>query len=288
MMSDGISPVIVLGMHRSGTSLVAGLLERLGVFMGEKRDDNEESIFFQRLNEWLFRQANATWDNPHNFRFIDEHFKGHAISVIERHLKGVQRLNYLGIKRFLKYSDIRHIDFLWGWKDPRNTFTIDVWKEIFPEANLIHVFRNPVDVAWSLKTREYELRGRARDTLKDRIKEFLLRGKTYPNWSLRVQNICEGIELWQQYTEKALSLSSEFGERIIHICYETLLENPEGTLRRLAKFIELDIPDDISDIIKSIKSNRRFAFINNQELVEIYSTIKDRETIKKLGYENIL
>lgn len=288
MKNKSYSPVIIIGMHRSGTSLVAGLLHRLGIFMGHRRDDNEESVFFQRLNQWLFSQAGAAWDNPYNFRFIDRHFKEHALMVIERHLRGIQRLNYLGLKKFFKYSDIRHIDFPWGWKDPRNTFTIEVWKEIFPYPWIIHVFRNPVDVARSLETRESKLRRRFRLTLKDRIKEFLLRGKTYPNWSLRVLDIYEGIELWQEYTEKALSLNGEFGDRIIHVCYERFLENPEETLRGIAKFIGFDIPDDISDIIKSIKADRRFAFLNDMELVEIYRTIKDRQIVKKLGYEDIL
>ena len=71
----GISPVIIVGMHRSGTTMLSQLLERLGLFTGEKKDDDYEALFFYKLNEWLLNQANASWDNPHNFSFISDIFK---------------------------------------------------------------------------------------------------------------------------------------------------------------------------------------------------------------------
>ncbi len=30
----------------------------------------------------------------------------------------------------------------WGWKDPRNTFTLPMWLSIFPKARVLHVLRN--------------------------------------------------------------------------------------------------------------------------------------------------
>ena len=41
-----VEPVVVIGMHRSGTSIMAMLLDQLGVFMGSSRDQNYESTFF--------------------------------------------------------------------------------------------------------------------------------------------------------------------------------------------------------------------------------------------------
>jgi len=287
-MSKTKNPLIIIGMHRSGTSLIAGFLHKAGIFMGYKQDDNNESIFFQRLNEFLFRQANAFWDNPHNFLFIDQHFKDYAKGLIELHLKGLRRVEYIGLRKFLKYKSIKDIDFPWGWKDPRNTFTIDIWKEIFSEAKIVHVFRNPVDVAESLRKREYRLRMDGRIGLKERIKEFLLRGKVYPCWSVRVQDIFEGINLWCQYTEKALSLDKEFGERILHVKYETFLEKPEESFREILKFAGLDMSKGISDIVKEVKKDRRYAFLNNRELLSVYERIKDLESVKRLGYHMII
>ena len=36
-----------------------------------------------------------------------------------------------------------------------------------------------------------------------------------------VKNIYEGIQLWEEYTDKAFSLNREFKENILHIRYET-------------------------------------------------------------------
>jgi hypothetical protein len=286
-MSKTKAPLIIIGMHRSGTSLIAGLLHKAGIFMGYKQDDNNESVFFQRLNEFIFRQANASWDNPHNFLFIDQSFKDYARRLIELHLKGLRRVQYLGPLRFFRYKTIKDIDFPWGWKDPRNTFTVDIWKEIFPEARIVHVFRNPVDVAESLKNREHRLRNKGLG-LKARVKEFLLKGKVYPCWSVRVLDILEGINLWCQYTEKALSLDKEFGDRILHIRYETLLETPEESFKRILKFAGFDMSKDISIIVREVKKDRRYAFLNNGELLSVYEKIKDLESVKRLGYHTII
>ena len=42
-------PIIITGMHRSGTTLIVKLLENNGVYFGSYKDSNKESIFFQLL-----------------------------------------------------------------------------------------------------------------------------------------------------------------------------------------------------------------------------------------------
>ena len=59
-------------MHRSGTTMLSKLLEQFGLFVGSKKEENDESLFFYKLNEWLLRQANASWDNPRNLNFIND------------------------------------------------------------------------------------------------------------------------------------------------------------------------------------------------------------------------
>ena len=60
-------PVIFIGMHRSGTSMLGRLLEELGMFFGSLKDENNEALFFQDLNEWLLGQCGGRWDNPATF-----------------------------------------------------------------------------------------------------------------------------------------------------------------------------------------------------------------------------
>ena len=57
-------PILITGMHRSGTTLMVKLLRKLGYFPGHRLDSNLESTFFQRLNEWVLKRSGGAWDNP--------------------------------------------------------------------------------------------------------------------------------------------------------------------------------------------------------------------------------
>ena len=58
-----IKPIIITGMHRSGTSLLTKLLSN-HLFIGNRVDNNNESIYFQRINRWLLSCNSCSWDNP--------------------------------------------------------------------------------------------------------------------------------------------------------------------------------------------------------------------------------
>jgi hypothetical protein len=264
------SPVIVLGMHRSGTTMLVNILEDLGFFFGAKKEINSESIFFQSLNEWIFAELNATWDNPYNFRFLNKKSKQKIVSVLQKKTIGINALNFLGFRFFLKYTDIRNIEIPWGWKDPRNTFTFDFWDELFPDAKVVHIYRNPIDVAESLRQRESKYQNE------------------HKHCSLRAQNIYENIRLWKQYVNKALSLCRHTSNKILHLKFEDVASFPIEYAKNIIKFVESNEngTNSINFSIK-VKKERIYAFKENKNLLEIYWRIKKMKLIKKLGYENI-
>ena len=57
-------PFVIVGMHRSGTSLVSQILDRSGVFMGSDLQEDHESKFFIGLNKWIYENAGADWARP--------------------------------------------------------------------------------------------------------------------------------------------------------------------------------------------------------------------------------
>ena len=61
---SNIKPIIITGMHRSGTSLLSKILIENDVYMGSKLDSNSESVFFQRINKWILSCNGSSWDNP--------------------------------------------------------------------------------------------------------------------------------------------------------------------------------------------------------------------------------
>ena len=279
--------LIITGMHRSGTSLLTRCLEQLGLFAGVKKEDNNEAEFFLDLNRWILFHAKSSWDNLSYFRFIDTFYKENMLRVVRMHLTGLQRIKYLGMRKALQYRNIADLDIHWGWKDPRNTFTIDIWKEIFPHAKLLHIYRNPMDVTASLKKRQDERIFRLRR--KDRSKERKLKGRVGYIDSLKIQHIEEGIKLWEEYIDKAFSLDDEFNGRIYHIQYEDFLENHDEVLTNTLQFLDMDYQDaDVARIGKGIRADRKFAFVNNKSLVNMYNSIREKDVMVKLGYHNII
>ena len=101
---------VVLGMHRSGTSAVSGVLHQLGIQMGKRlmppSPDNPKGYFedldFVGVNEGILRAAGGAWDRP-----PDE-------SAFER-----IRVDISGI---LEERNTR----VWGFKDPRTVLTYGV------------------------------------------------------------------------------------------------------------------------------------------------------------------
>src|SRR5438105_11535579 len=67
-------PVAIVGMHRSGTSLVAQALTKAGLYLGRPEDlipasaDNADGYWehagFHRLNESVLAELGGGWDSP--------------------------------------------------------------------------------------------------------------------------------------------------------------------------------------------------------------------------------
>ncbi len=277
-------PIIVIGMHRAGTSLLTQILQQSGVFIGNDLDNNNESNFFCELNDWAFFQAGAFWDNPCNMNFLNKKFINDISSNFRKHIDSTKAKKYHNNLRKLSNSSD-----LWAWKDPRNTFTIEIWKNIFPEAKIIHIYRNPIDVAESLKQREIKFQNQ-RDSLtktgiRKKINEFRLVKKRIYAQSLRVKYLQEGIKLWEDYTAKSLLNN----ENCLHLCYEKLLENPKKYINEIYNYLNINIKNkEIELIAKDINVNRKIAFKNNENLIELYEKIKNTELMKKLEYDKLL
>src|SRR5712691_292504 len=140
-------PIIIIGMHSSGTSLITGIISRLGVHIGNDSafSKENESGFFREINNHLLRDQGAHWAKPAPFisRLNDENF-------IQENVRKALALFNNSEDTYGKVEG----DQLWTWKDPRTTVTVPIWLNIFPEAKVLHVIRNGIDVALSLHRRE--------------------------------------------------------------------------------------------------------------------------------------
>ena len=146
--------VVILGMHRSGTSAMSGMLSRVGFFMGNQlfkaqKGVNEKGFFENSavvgINERLFDLLSSSWDDPlfHN---------NPSICWTEAPFKEIYREAVSLIKK--EYSD----QLYWGMKDPRVSVLIDFWRTVLSEfaINLKYIImiRHPAEVCMSLSKRD--------------------------------------------------------------------------------------------------------------------------------------
>jgi len=133
-------PVLVIaGMHRSGTSLVASLCQGAGLHIGDEllgtQPGNEaghfEDLDFHRWHERVLR-ANGLGSEG----FIATG----PVTVPE------------GLRREAEdlVRNRRGLGCPWGWKNPRTTLLLEFWHELIPEAVFLGVVRPPWDVTDSL------------------------------------------------------------------------------------------------------------------------------------------
>jgi len=217
-------PLIVIGMHRSGTSLLARQLEDLGVAMGKRQGGTtNEAMFFRHRNQLLLSLAHANWDNPDAFlRALDNPRWRRAFArVAACDLGTVYTLNFLPPKALARFMPAPKQ--FWGFKDPRTTLTLPVWCDIFPDAKIINLVRDGNAVASSLCRRS-----------KTRLKDGSL-------MSLVSLDTSMGLSLWAEYVLTARRHCASLPQdRYLEIRYENLIREPEAELLSVAKFVGLN------------------------------------------------
>lgn len=274
-------PVLVLGMHRSGTTLIARTLARLGVFMGADLDPNHEANAFQALNQFVLAQAGARWDHPEPAEALLERaelrdlFRGHLDRMV--HSPYMRRFTGTRLGRCAALEGLGP----WGWKDPRTLLLLPIWLEVFPSARLIHVRRHGVDVAASLRARHVEVLAHTFD-LRERNELFSYKEpfRAFID-TVRAGTIEGAFGLWEHYM--AVAQRRMDGLDVLDLGYEDFVMNPVDGFRRIAAYVGVDPPPHaLDDTATSIDVTRVFPFRRDPELLAFAATVSDR--LRRYGY----
>lgn len=147
----GSTAILVLGMHRSGTSALAGMLQRLGAAFGERlmaaSPDNPRGYWehtdLVAIHNRLLAAIGRTWDD---IRPMPKEFaEGPAAIVARQEIAAVLTRDFAG-------------SALWGVKDPRLCRLLPVWLPLFADLEVGPAFvlalRHPEEVAASLAARD--------------------------------------------------------------------------------------------------------------------------------------
>ncbi len=286
-------PIIIIGMSRSGTGILAKMLEDLGLFIGKSKDRNHEAWFFIDLNMWLLEQSSGGLENPQAIKHLleDKEAKRLFAEFASYTMKTPRVISYLGLKKYLSYRTPANLDIPWGWKDPRNTFTLPFWLDIFPDAKVIHIYRHGVDVANSLKVSQQKglERLRMKDSLYKNLYWYYLANKFIPNRKkfvyLRCASLENAISMWEEYLNEARAHVAALESRAIEIKYEDLMQQPTEELKKLTEFCKLQAADSqIRLASKLADKSRAYAYINNTELKEFAEQREIKKRLKAKGY----
>jgi hypothetical protein len=131
--------LVVLGMHRSGTSVLMGTLRDAGVHIGQVLDSSiegnrkglQEAPAVLYMQENLLEASGGSWHAPPE-----------TVEWRELH-RSVRDL----------FIESRAGVPLWGFKDPRTLLTLEGWLEALPHLEPVGIFRHPLPVARSLQRR---------------------------------------------------------------------------------------------------------------------------------------
>ena len=278
------SPIIIIGMSRSGTSMLARILDELGLFVGKSKNNNHEAKFFVKLNKWLLYQTSGGLENPESIKYLlqDTETRKYFGEFISFGINSPRFISYLGLKNYLNFRSKKNINFPWGWKDPRNTYTLPFWLDIFPEARVIHIYRHGLDIINSLATRREKglLRLSTRHKKWKNIYWHYLIHKFIDNnrifVDLRSSTIEEGLKMWEEYLSIAQDHVIKLKERAIEVKYENILEQPETEIEIIAKFCGLNTnKDSIIKACRGVKKSRAYAFRKNTNLNPLAKTYSD-------------
>lgn len=202
--------VLVVGMHRSGTSAVARVLNLLGLPTCDASDlmphlhgnptGHWESQTMMRVNERLLAEIGARWN------FVPD------IDGPVSAWHGLARHAAEARSTFLRL----HPTATWVWKDPRLCVLLPFWRTVLAcDPPVVLVLRHPLEISASLAKR-------------DRV----------PQW--------QALLLWERSLRHALLGCAGAPLYVIH--YSRLLADPLGTSHRLASFMQaLGLPVRLDD-----------------------------------------
>ena len=192
--------VLVVGMHRSGTSAITGALSQLQVqlpdtadLMHGKRDNpaHYESVALTEITNSMIKKLGRSWSSPPRLegdwaaRFSLDGF--------------VARAEAATWVAFPHRGPVL-------WKDPRLCLLLPFWRQVLPgPLNVLFIWRSPLAVARSLRHRNHF-------------------------------RLSKGLALWNRYNRDALRALT--GMSVLVLQYEEAVADPHAVCAEAADWLD--------------------------------------------------
>jgi hypothetical protein len=230
--------VIITGMHRSGTSFTANLLQKAGVNIGTdllgawkgNPRGHFEDVEFLDFHETLLRRRGLSF-------FVESAEKLGTVTALET-------------SRAQALIDQRQARGLWGWKEPRTTLFLDLWDSLLPGACFVFVYRHPIDVVLSLLRRATDSQALASPFLALRVwyvynQAMIEFARKHPGRCLlcHVVALAEGIPDFKSLIAERFGLDLNFDETSNIYSPDLLQQNPFASDPRVQSALEMVAPE---------------------------------------------
>lgn len=159
IVEEGRPVVVVLGMHRSGTALLANMLHYLGADMADETDvasSKNPSGFWERpdivaLHDDVLEAIRRPVDSPlHALPFPSGWWRDKKLKPLKVRLTEAVRRH------------LAETNGTWGFKDPRTCRLLPLWSEVFETLGLrpqyVWAIRTPGEAAASMAAKNPRLR----------------------------------------------------------------------------------------------------------------------------------
>ncbi len=222
------SPILIVGMHNSGTSILAEIIHKSGIFLCPDMDHYESSFFSLFVNDALIMSEEHQWAQLPIMPINEVYSYFHTVGAF---IKKYWLVDYLRNGYDGKSP--------WGFKDPRLCVLLPLYLEIFPDAKVVHIKRNPQDVAASLSRKSKSGIG-----------------------------ILDDINYWEELTNAYIGRVMEYAPTIEHyyeLMYEDLCRDKLNTVKKLFGFLELPVTDHTQKLLDKIYPSQIGSFSRYQQ-----------------------
>ena len=218
MIDPESHPIIVLGVERSGTSVVAEMMHRWGAYAGpseklHKADAHAPRGYWEFLPLWdLLAElgdfdAGATWwdsdfQQQIEKKAADPVYRKKAAALMAEMDKGSS----------------------WFWKDPALSHFLPFWKQIWGNAVYIITVRNPLDAAVSWQ-------------------KFIMPS----NVKIHISFVAMNLLRWQHIMMLILQHTEDAQHRLF-LGYEDIVRQPRAQAEKLACFLNSKFGKRVSPI----------------------------------------
>jgi hypothetical protein len=259
--------LLIIGMHRSGTSLVTQWLHRCGLAVGDQllgsgvgnADGHFEDIEFYNLHcSWLQKRA-LPFEG-----FISQP----PLPLTEDEMHEAKTL--------ISQKNAGHQE--WGWKEPRTCLWLSLYRVLLPDAFNLIVVRNFNDTISSMIGREY------RAHRERRLQKLATRkGFSWLKWKyLKDKNeqhffkkrATEYLKAWIFYYENIFRHISQIEkEKFLLVRYEDLIKNDHSCFDYLTQQWHFSL--------RYVPFRKVFKRNLISKTTEIYPYIKDKTLLEK-------